>query len=212
MGTKSTLRVIFSLLLVIVFLVVCVVGSGLAFMGAWLHTYNAFTSKELVAELSVSQLKQDENGQYIDVNYKPYVEQSALTTLVSGEKPSTTTSDAQSFKVYGDTVHVGGPIAKFFDTLTLLNFKTVYKIGKLYGRYNLDNNKEINRKVPASFDLNGGIDATWQNINDHIDQFPYNLFFETTEISTPGIFASKTGGDKVYNLYITNTGFLWELK
>ncbi len=212
MSLSRTLRIIASFLLVIIFLVACIVSGVFVFFGSWLHTYNAFTDKTLVAEVTVSQFKQDENGEYIDVTYKPIVEQSALAALFTTNAPSAQPGSSQSFKIYGDTVHIGGPIVKFYDSLVLFNFKTIYKVGKIYGRYNLDNNLEINRKVPASFDLNGGIDTTWQTINDNIKNWPYNLAFETTDISAPGVFASKSGGDKVYNFFMTNTGFLWEAK
>jgi len=212
MTLKRTLRIILSLLLVIVFLVACIVVSVIGLLGAWMHTYNAFTSKTLVAEVIVSQLKEDEVGQYIDVTYKPVQQQSALAALFVSAPSNNQTSGEQSFKVYGDTVHIGGPIVKFYDHLILFNFKTIYKVGKIYGRYNLDNEKEINRKAPASFDLNGGIDETWQTLNDNIDKWPYNMFFQTTEISTPGMFASKSAGQHTYNIYMTVLGFSWELK
>jgi hypothetical protein len=212
MTLKRTFRIILSLLLVIVFLVACIVFTTLALLGGWMHTYNAFTSKTLVAEIGVSQLKEDENGQFIDVTYKPVQQQSALAALFASAPSNNLPAAEQSFKIYGDTVHIGGPIVKFYDHLVLFNFKTIYKVGKIYGRYNLDNELEISRKVPASFDLNGGIDETWQTVNDNIDKWPYNMFFQTTEISTPGIFASKAAGQRTYNLYMTTTGFLWELK
>jgi hypothetical protein len=114
-----------------------------------------------------------------------------------------------SFKVYGDTLHVGGPIIKFYDHLALLNFKTIFKVSKLYGRYNSDNQMELNKGVNSSFDLNGGIEPFRFTLSDHYTSWPFNMFVHTIEFSDSGIFASSQS--KSYNLYIRPTGFLWEV-
>src|SRR5690606_20051587 len=107
--------------------------------------------------------------------------------------------------------HIGGPILRFYDHLVLINFKTVYKVGTIYGRYNFDNQKELNRKVISSFELNGGVDATWRDISERIDQWPYNMFADLTNISTPGLEISRSRA-RSYNLYMTVNGFLWDLQ
>jgi hypothetical protein len=210
---KTILKVTSSTVLLLALLLACTVGFALFFFGAWLHTYQVFTQRTLVAEVSLSPLLADNHGEYINVTYRPYVQESALVGLLAPADDSISWGQGEplTFKVYGDSVHIGGPIAKFHDNLILLNFQTIYKVGKLYGRYNIDNEKELNREVISSFDLNGGIDATWQDANNKISSWPYNMFFDTTQLSIPGVFAS---GEKaqLFDLYITNNGFLWDLR
>lgn len=180
------------------------------FIGGWLHTYNVFTEKSLVAEVTIYPVEQDENGKYFRVDYKPYIESSALSTLISTNNNISGAGEVQQFKIYGDSIHLGGPIVKFYDHLILVNFKTIYKVGKLFGRYDINNDQELNRKVQSSYDLNGGIDETWKLINDRINEWPYVMFFETTEIDTKGVFAPTGNTPANYNFYITNQGFRWE--
>ncbi|MCA9378809.1 hypothetical protein KC640_00110, partial [Candidatus Dojkabacteria bacterium] len=66
---------------------------------------------------------------------------------------------------------------------------------------------ERTKEVNSSYDLNGGIDSTWRDLASNIDVFPRNIFFDTTQISTPGVFFQNTA--KEYELYITPSGFLW---
>lgn len=201
-----------TLLLFVSLIAVCAFAGLVAFFGLWLHTYNVFTERILVATVDVSQIKEDADGEYADVVYRPAEQQSALSHLFLGPKfDQTVNTDTQQFKIYGDSVHIGGPILRFYDHLLLVNFKTIYKVGTIYGRYNFDNQKEINRKVISSFELNGGIDSTWRDISERVDQWPYNMFVDLTNISTPGVEVSRTRA-RSYNLYMTVNGFLWDLQ
>jgi hypothetical protein len=213
---KNLSKTVISLLLIIVFLVACGVLMTIGYAGMWLHTYNAFTAKELVAEVTLSEQRNDNVGPYVDVTYTPIKQQSAFSRLIAPSEEDGL-EEPQRFKIYGDTVHIGGPIVKFEDGLILLNFETIYKVGQIYGRYNLDNELEINRteemRENMSFILNGGIDGNWKSINDNLteDTFLgsiYRAFIDSTQIDAPGKFASNK--EVTYNLYITNNGFLWE--
>lgn len=208
---KRLLSVTTTLLLGVTLIAVCAFAAALAFFGLWLHTYNVFTERILVAEVSISQSRSDENGEYADVTYIPYLQQSALSHLFTGPQTTQPNTAMQTFKVYGDTVHIGGPIVRFYDQLLLINFKTIFKVGTIYGRYNFDNEKERNRKVISSFELNGGIDPTWRDINDRILSWPYNWFIDFTNISSPGIPISRARASEYY-LYMTINGFIFEPK
>jgi hypothetical protein len=208
---RKTTKIATSVLLAVMFIALCATVSAIGFFALWLHTYNVFTERRLVAEVTISQSQTDENGEYAMVTYKPVQYQSALLRLIFGDNQQEQQAQPTEYKIYGDTVHIGGPMVRFYNHLVLFNFKTVYKVGKIYGRYNFDNNKEINRKVISSFDLNGGIDPTWRDINERLVSWPYNMFVDTTQLSTPGVEFSKTRSKK-YNLYITVDGFLWDLQ
>jgi hypothetical protein len=207
---KHVPKVVVSLVLVIVFLVACITLGGMLFIGGWLQTYNALTSKTLLAEVSLSELKKDDDGTYIDVTYTPYEpQQTALSKLLdSGSQTNSVKQIAQSFKVYGDSVHIGGPIVKFHDNLILLNLKTIYKVGVLYGRYDFDNSAELNRKVQSSFTLNGGIDPTWRDLMLKQNDWPYNMFVDYSQLSDPGMPAQTKPTS--YKFYINNNGFAFE--
>ena len=216
---KSTSKLILSLVLVIVFLLACGLVLSLGFVGAWLHTYRAFTERKPVAQVTLSEQKEDEFGKYVEVEYKPVDEDSALVSFITGEPQSSDDfSDSQNFKLYGDTVHVGGPMIKFRDELILFNFDSIYKVGKIFSRYNIDNEAEINRNETqmknSSFDLNGGIDSNWKNVHDNLTQDNlegrlYREIIDTTQLDVPGQFVSNK--PLTYTLYITNNGFIWEL-
>jgi hypothetical protein len=213
---KNVPKTIFSLVLIIVFLVLCIVLMTFASFGIWLRTYKIFTERIPVAEVTISEQKTDEKGQYADVTVTQIKGQSALAAFIdpSGDSDSEKLN-SESFKLYGDVIYLGGPIVKFKDSLRLFEFKTIFKVAKLYARYDLDNEKEIARtpEIASSHDLNGGIGG-WKNIHDNLSSDNltggfYRLFIDTTQLSVPGMYVSNK--ELHYTVYMTNSGFLWEL-
>ncbi len=209
---KNVMRIIFTLSLVILFLSLCLGIISIGYSGIWLHTYNVFTERTKVADIELSELKEDDGGQYVDVVYKEYKQPTGLESVLG---ISSIKISEKSFKIYGDSIYIGGPILKFKDELTLFNFKTMYKLAKIYGRYS-DNNQEISRNDIAltsySYDLNDGY-GDWKNVFEvyRSDSFVgevYRQFIDTTQLSEPGQFA--TNRLLKYELYIANSGFIWE--
>ena len=209
---KNAIRIIFTLSLVVLFLSLCLGIISVGYSGIWLHTYNVFTERTKVADIELSELKTDIGGEYIDVSFKEYKQPTGLESVfgISSIKTS-----EKTYKIYGDSIYIGGPILKFKDELTLFNFKTMYKIAKIYGRYS-DNTKEINRGDEASsnvsYDINDGY-GDWKNVFEvyRSESFVgeiYRQFIDTTQLSEPGQFASNK--PLKYELYISNTGFIWE--
>lgn len=208
---KHRSKITLSIALVILFLATCTIIFAALYFGSWLNSYNAFTAKTLVAKFSLSELKEDENGKYIELEYQPYQQASALVYLFNPQvQPIEGT--IEQYKLYGDSVHIGGPIVKFYDNLILFNFQSVYKVTTIYSRYNLDNEAEKNRKFPTTFNINGGIDPVWQTISDSENSWPYNMFVDTTFISTPAPIPPSRGQNqkREYNLYVTSEGFVPE--
>jgi len=211
---KQAIQTILTLSLIIVFLLLCGLVTTAGYAGLWLHTYNVFTQKTKVADVDLSEIKSDSAGEYIEVTLTQYSYTSGLENLFGISNSKTTTTE---FKIYGDSIYIGGPIVKFKDELTLLNFKTIYKLSKIYGRYS-DNTKEINRsdesQSKSSYDLNGGY-GDWKVLFENyrsetlLGQI-YRIFVDTTQLSEPGQFASNR--TLKYELYMGNSGFLWELK
>ena len=215
MDMKNISKTIISLLLIIVFLFACIfilIGGA---VGLWLRTYNVFTEETPVAEVVISEQKEDELGPYVDVQITQIKRQSALASLISEGEGNPEKEETQTYKLYGDVVHLGGPIVKFKNSLILFDFKTVYKLAKLYARYDLDNDLERNRtpEMASSYDLNGGIKG-WKRVHDrytadNLVGSVYRVFIDTTEISTPGIYVSNK--ELKYTLVTTNFGFKWRL-
>lgn len=208
---KSITKIILSAILAVVFLFTCIfVTASLAF-GLWLNTYSPVVGKTLVATFTVSELKEDEGGKYIDVTYQPYIQQSAFNYLFKPERGSLA-GDKQDFKLYGDSVHIGGPVVQLHSGLVLFNFQTIYKITNIYGRYNLDVDAENTRIITSNFEVNNGIDGIWQLIADSEDSWPTNMFVNSAFLSTPAPIPSikSQNEQKTYNLYVTATGFIPE--
>lgn len=204
------MKVILSLSLTIVFLISCIALITITFLGLWLHTYNVFTARTLVAEVTISQVKSDEKGAYTDVDYTPYVAQSALAHLIE-PNDAKGLGVKQTYKIYGDTVYVSGPTVLFYDHLYLVNFQSIFKVAKIYGRYELDNKAEQERKEVSSFDLNGGIDSMWRTMQEREKEFPYNMFIRTVQLSSAGKFV-PLDKPKTYQVFMNVNGFEWQEK
>lgn len=174
--------------------------------GMWLQTYHVLTQETLVAEVIISARQTDQHGEYANVVYQPVEDTSALAYIFSPQHTQNR-GNSQDFKIYGDTLHIGGPMIKLHTGLLLFNFENIYKVGVIFGRYNLDPDLERSKAVNSSYDINGGIDETWRDLAVHINEFPRNLLFDTTQVSTPGVFIESR--PVKYQLFITPTGFLW---
>jgi hypothetical protein len=125
--------------------------------------------------------------------------------------PTQEVGKKQTYKLYGDTVDIGGPVVKFHNELILLNFETIFKLARIRGVYNADTQKEQNRTVFSTIDLNGGFDSTWWTLNDHEDQWPYYWFVDRVQFSVPGEPGFKGTDLKRYQIVVTNEGFAWNL-
>jgi hypothetical protein len=205
---KTLLRIIASLLLTIVFLCACFLGAITLLTGLWLHTYNVFTAKTLVAEVTISEIREDTSGRYMNVAFIPFTQQSALSYLISPTDDQSNRNKPQEFKIYGDTVYVSAPEVLFHENLYLLNFQTIFKLGKIFGRYDIDNQEELDREVISSFDLLGGIDPTWVALSERQAEFPYSAFIRSVQVTSAGQFGLTS--QKKYHLYMNVNGLEWQ--
>lgn len=208
---KHNTKVALTVVLVILFLMTCLLAFFTIYYASWFNTYTPFTGKTLVGKFTLSEQKEDQDGKYIELEYQPIEQPSALTYLFNPQTQSFP-GTIEQYKLYGDSVHIGGPIVNFYDDSLLFNFGSIYKVSTIYSRYNLDNEAEDNRKYPTSFTINGGVDPVWQSISHGENSWPYNMFVDTTIHSTPAP-VSPTGGQtekREYNLYVTKEGFVPE--
>jgi hypothetical protein len=200
---KNLFRIIASLLLIILLLGTCfVVINGLLF-GLWLRTYQAFTQKTLVAELTVERTVTENSLEKFKVIYTEKAHATALDTFLSGTQQSQQTPVPVEFELYGDQVLVGGPVVKFQNVPVLLGFQTVYKVARLQGSY--INTDKANRIPNGNVrDLNGGVDNTWSYFEEQSENMQWLI--DTAYFSLAG--KSIQSGRVTYGLYITEDGFL----
>lgn len=213
---KYATKIILSLSLVIVFLIACFSFIFVGMTGLFLHTYKVFTFSEPVAKVTISEQKRDDKGEYADVSLTLIEkERSALTYIFAPNDLTSDNGKTFEYKLYGDTVYLGGPMIKFKNELILLNFQTIYKVGKIYARYDLDNELEENRTpdISSTHDLNGGY-ADWKSVHDNFTSENIlgdvlQFFIDSMQISAAGQFVSNR--ELSYTVFITNNGFLWRL-
>lgn len=211
---KNFLKSTTSLLLVIFFLIACMIVISFIFVSSWLHTYSVFTQQKPVATLSLSEQKIDENGPYVDVTLDIIEGISPTAAIFSGTENQSNNVDTTTYKLYGDFVYLGGPIIKFEDFLTLLNFEIVYKIGQIEAEYTLDLDLEKTRteETFSTYELNGGIDG-WRNvtiaIRDNTFQGQiYSWFIDSIpQIDKQGVAVLDTPQE--YTLCVTEEGFFF---
>jgi len=213
---QNLIKVTFISILLLAFVVVCFFLVSFGYFAAWIYTYNVLTEKRPVAEITVSSIKEDSLGKYFELIYTPIEGENALASIfVSQENKQTKMLQSQLFKLYGDQFFIGGPVIKFYDSLILVNFKNIYKVGEIYGKYT-DTNKEKEKPKEAFslFNLNQGYED-WRKIQEDIQSknlngILYSLFVETMQLSSVGKFV--TNKDQKYILYISNTGFFLDEK
>ncbi len=202
-----------SLILLLIFVVTCSLSIILFFAAGWLYTYKVFTQETPVAEVTVSPLMEDENGTYFEVTIKEIKGVSPLTAMFSPEGVnSEILEEAETFKLYGDQIDIGGPTIKFKDFLYLFNFETVYKIAFVRAEYSeMEEEGKRTGSMTRRIDLNGGY-STWRSVQEDIQNNTFRgnileLFIdELPQINSRGVFVT----DKEQNLilYVTEEGFL----
>jgi hypothetical protein len=178
------------------------------FVGAWMHTYNAFTGEELIGELTITSI--DDEGDYptFEVEYVQYKDESGLTKLLfpssePGEEEIETTT---TYTMYGDTVFMEVHTVKLNDYTALLNFDALYKVTGITADYVED--KDLARNLPAEkrsiYELNGGTDETWQFLKENEESFTFII--DTVQITRQGKDVNDI--NETFGVYITEEGVL----
>lgn len=212
---KSIGKLGFSVILLLLFVVACLGVLVLFFFSAWLHTYRVFTEQTPVAKVTISEQKQDESGRYSEVTIqevKGISPANAIFNPNAADKSELTTP--QTFKLYGDTVEIGGPVVKFKDILTLFNFKTVYQIAYMQSKYSNPKEQELadaNNTTQLHY-LNGGYE-TWADVQKDITNGTVRgeilkVFIDyLPQLNTRGLFVDPKKPIETV-LCVTEEGFL----
>jgi len=187
---------------------VCFTSAALAL---WLQTFVALTRETPVAEVLMSPVQTDESGDYIQIDFTPYVSQSALLHIFNREAAAPPTLEpgvTASYKIYGDTVAVRGPLVKLHPALLILNFNNVYKLALIEGEYRASGNPNA-KGEGTEIPINGGFDDSWWNFNSREATFPYSLIVDRFTFAgdeEPGFFG---GAKKRYQIVVTMDSITW---
>lgn len=192
----------------IIILVSIVAVLGIALYGL-LHSFFVLADETAVAEVEMSPIQTDEQGEYINIVFSPYLRQSAFNELIdhSGEEKTPTLGNPQSYKIYGDTVGIEGPFIKFHFALGLLGFRNVYKLSLIEGEYRMPQNASAGEG--SEFDIDGGYDASWWNFNTQEAQGLYNMIvdrFTFEGAREPGFYGT---GKRRYEIVATFDTLTW---
>lgn len=188
---------------------VCALCTTVTMVALFLQTMSAFTRETPVAEVIMYPIQSDNNGQYIEIEFTPYTNQSALLEVFNPSDPTARPllqpTQMRRYRLYGDVVAVRGPLITLHPSLQILGFENIYKLALIEGEY---------RRSPGGLEgseavINGGFDAFWWDFNSSEAQFPYNTIVNRITFSgdeEPGFFGSNR---KRYQIVVTSSGITW---
>ena len=171
----------------------------------FLSTVYALTREIPVAQVIMSPIQSDSQGEYIEIEYTPYDYPSALVKVVSRNDDDEELGRTQRYKVYGDVVAVRGPLIKLHTGLQLLGYDNVYKLALIEGEYR----RRPGQGEGSEFPLEGGFDASWWDFNQQEANYPYNLIVDRFTFAgheEPGFVGA---GKKRYEIVVTMDTITW---
>lgn len=185
-------------------------GSLIVIVGL-LQSLFVLTSETVVAEVIMSPIQADEQGEYIDIAYTPVIYQSALSEIFSPSNPDDLQKlgQEQEYRIYGDTVGIEGPFIKLHDGLLFLNYSNVYKLTLIEGEYRLPQN--ANKGEGTEITINGGYDASWWNFNSNEAVAPYNMIVERFTFEGAREPGFRGTGKRKYEIVATFDTLTWNL-
>jgi len=182
---------------------------SLGSLALFLQTFFALTRETPVAEVIMSPIQTDEKGAYIEIVYTPYREESALLHIVNKDEsaPVLESGGSQTYKIYGDTVAVRGPMIKLHPALLILNFENVYKLSLIEGEYRRQQNRASGEGTEVT--INGGFSDFWWDFNNEESAFPYNLIVDRVTFSGDEEPGFEGTGKKRYQIVVTMDSITW---
>lgn len=149
-----------------------------------LRSYSAFTQEELAAKIKVNKV----NGQLYDMvlKYSPVV-----NGISQGE---------DTYLLKGNQWMVDGDILKWKPALSILGFRTAYKITRISGRYL--SAKEQARAQQTIYTINGGTDRFWLFLHK------YQKFFPLAEAVYGNGAYAYADNNGTFGLFVTTSGFI----
>lgn len=186
--------------LVIIMLTCCLFTSATWLTGVWLRTYRAFTQETVVAEIEVSEVKEDDDGDpYVEVKYKPVQTPTGLQAWlgIGGDTQESTVK----VEVPGDAFRIQADFFTWEDWATFIGLKPVYKVNRIAGDYT--DISDYNRLDHHAEEINNGTDDTWQYFKDNSGSFEW---IGTAYTSSAG--QNATDDDREFELIVTEDGLI----
>ncbi|GEM_PF-2501119 len=180
-------------------------------IGLFLQSLSVLTGETVVAEVIMSPIQTDAQGDYIDIEFTPYIYQSALSEIFNPatEEDLQTLGQAQEYRIYGDTVGIEGPFIKLHDGLLFLNYSNIYKITLIEGEYRLPENRGQGEGTEVI--INGGYDASWWDFNSGEATPPYSNVVERFTFEGAREPGFRGTGKKKYEIVATFDTLTWNL-
>ncbi len=180
-------------------------------IGLFLQSLSVLSGETVVAEVVMSPIQTDTQGDYIEIDFTPFIYQSALSEIFSPANPDDLQNlgQTQSYKLYGDTVGIEGPFIKLHDGLLFLNYSNIYKLTLLEGEYRLPENR--NEGEGTEIIINGGYDASWWDFNGQVANPPYNNVIERFTFEGAREPGFKGTGKRKYEIVATFDTLTWNL-
>lgn len=194
----------------LILVTLCGAFSTLSVLALFLQTFFALTREIPVAEVVMSPIQSDAQGEYIEIEFTPYTNQSALLEIFNPktseltEKPQL--GKSQIYKVYGDTVAVRGPFIKLHPGLLILNFENVYKLSLIEGEYRRSRGST---SEGSEYIINGGFEDFWWDFNNQEASFPYNVIVDRVTFSGDEEPGFRGTGKKRYQIVVTMDTLTW---
>jgi hypothetical protein len=182
-----------------------------AFLGLFLQTLFVLEREVIAAEVVMGPLQTDANGEYMEIQFTPYQYDTALSKILNQgptAAPAPALGITQTYRVYGDTVAVRGPLIKLHTGLLLLNYGNIFKLTLIEGEYRRNSNAAA-RPEGTEIILNGGFDDSWWNFNDQEASYPYNLLIDRVTFSGDEEPGFTGGGHKRYHIVVTFDTITW---
>ena len=200
---KSFIRLTITLVLIIVLLVLLLAADSVGFTAVWLQTYKAFTKERLVAEISVTEQKNENGQETFELNYKAVNEESALLKIFKKESEEKDRfGEDVSYTLKGNQFEIGGEVIKFNNWTTFLGFETIYKVSRLESDY--EDAADAQSRERTVIELNGGTDSYWKTLEKNQENL--SSLVDTVYGSYAGKFVQDE--NMTYGLYITEDGFI----
>jgi hypothetical protein len=144
----------------VIFLVTTII-----FLGLWLRTWSVFTQERVIAYITVSPQKYDDQGnKYYTLTFEGEDLEAAFGRVFPwGEKQIKKEKFTLS-PMYGDKFRIESAFFKWKDFMTFLGTPPLYKITSINNAYLDADEYNKNSSKLSAYPLNGGVDDFWKSI------------------------------------------------
>jgi len=186
----------------------CISVSAIAL---FLQSLSVLSGETVVAEVIMSPIQTDSRGDYIDIEFTPFIYQSALSEIFSPASPEDIQNlgQTQQYRLYGDTVGIEGPFVKLHDGLLFLNYSNIYKLTLIEGEYRLPENDDAGEGTEII--INGGYDPSWWDFNSGEATPPYNNIVDRFTFEGAREPGFRGTGKRKYEIVATFDTLTWNL-